>query len=173
MNIADQAIELLYVSTKFVKDNYTPFKSMKEVDILNYLTPSWADGTFSFVMVRDRMVAFYEYWLITDEYLKKLDNASKAGEGFIVPELEDRRGIIPFAPLAVIHKDFLGRGFGLTRIVAEDLSLRNPEYSGIYRWVLNEGRLGYIPFRKEDKNGNRDLSGHISSAGNSRSIAGK
>ena len=119
------------------------------------------------------MVAFYEYWLITDEYLKKLDDSSKSGGGFIVPELEDRRGIIPFAPLAVIHKDFLGRGFGLARILAEDLSLRNPEYSGIYRWVLNEGRLGYIPFRKEVKNGYRDPSGHSSSANDSRSIAGE
>lgn len=132
----------------FVYEHYKPWESLSVEDIAAWLMPSYLDGTLVPFIVGPEMIALYEYWLITDEYLLKLEAAQ--GNELPLPSREERHGKIPFFPVTVIHQNYVGKGYGITRIATEvAIKTLFPDADGLYRWVLKGNRLGYLPFRRK------------------------
>lgn len=139
--------EFLDKCAEFVQTNYEPWCGLSKEDIAKWLFPSYIDGTLVPFIVGAEMIALYEYWLITSDYLKRLEDAQ--GGAMPVPSLADRHGTIPFFPITVIHRKYVGKGYGITRLATEVAMNLFPDADGLYRWVLKGNRLGYLPFRRD------------------------
>ncbi len=150
--MAEHYYSLLNDIARFVKHNYEPFMEVSEEDIALMLVPSYDTGTFFPIIAGSGpnadLIAFYEYWTITSEYLERLANAN--GDGLPLPTQGDRDGDILFCPIAVISQEFRGKAFNLTRIALAKLQQEYPEADGLYRWVLKEQKLHHIPFKRKE-----------------------
>lgn len=148
----DNHFTLLYEMVRFVKENYEPFKDVHEDDLALMMYTSYEEGTIMPIITGSGpsmgIVACYEYWKVTQEYLDKL--GATEGQTMPVPSNGERSGDILFCPILVLSNRLRGKAFNLTRLALSQLEHEYPDAPGIYRWVLKEQKLHYMPFNSKE-----------------------
>ena len=145
-------IEFLNDIAEFVKDHYDPWLNVPRDDISLWLMRTYQEGTFIPIISgsgnKGEIIAFYEYWLIKQSYVDRMKK--NTGQEFIMPDDGERDGDILFIPIAVIHSDYRDKTFSLSRIVQQKFMEEFPNAPGLYRWVLKDQRLRFMPWRRKD-----------------------
>ena len=132
----------------FAKENFEPWEDLDIEDLEQWFLQSYIEGTLLPILVGDEVVAVYEYWQVTEEYIQKAKDAE--GSDLPIPTKEEREGTILFFPVGIVGKDYLGKGFGLTKIGVKHIHKRFPDKPGFYRWMLKGNRIRFIRFKEDE-----------------------
>lgn len=133
---------------RFAKENFEPWEDLPIEDLEQWFLQSYIDGTIIPILVGDEVIAVYEYWLVTEDYVRKLKEAE--GSDLPIPTPEERKGTIVFFPVGISGRDYLGKGYGLTKIGTKHIRKRFPDKPGFYRWMLKGNRLRFIRFKEDE-----------------------